>query len=85
LYLSLFGSVFGFSLYFHVLKHVEATRVALIALITPITSLALGHFLNQEPITFNILLGAALIVSGLAVFELGGKPLPKWIPFRPNT
>jgi len=84
LYLSLFGSVFGFSLYFHVLKHVEATRVALIALITPITSLALGHFLNQEPITFNIILGAALIVSGLAVFELGGKPLPKWIPFRPN-
>jgi len=83
-YLALFGSVFGFSLYFYVLKHVEATRVALISLMTPITSLMLGHYLNHEAITLHILLGAALIVSGLAVFELGGKPLPRWVPFRPS-
>ena len=84
LYLALFGSVFGFSLYFYVLKHVEATKVALIALMTPITSLFLGYTLNAEPITINIMIGAALIISGLAIFELGGKPLPKWIPFRPS-
>ncbi|MDQ6994311.1 MAG: DMT family transporter [Mariprofundaceae bacterium] len=42
-YLALFGSVFGFSLYFYVLQHVEAMRVALISLMTPITSLMLGH------------------------------------------
>jgi len=83
-YLALFGSVFGFSLYFFVLQHVEATRVALISLITPITSLLLGHYFNDEAITLNILLGAGLIISGLALFELGGKPLPKWVPFRPN-
>ena len=83
-YLALFGSVFGFSLYFYVLKHVEATRVALISLMTPITSLMLGHYLNDEALTLNILIGAALIISGLAVFEMGGKPLPKWVPFRPN-
>ncbi|MDQ7058901.1 MAG: DMT family transporter [Ghiorsea sp.] len=85
LYLALFGSVFGFSLYFHVLKHVEATKVALIALMTPITSLFLGYYLNQEPITPQIMLGASLIIGGLAIFELGGKPLPKWVPFRPNV
>jgi len=83
-YLALFGSVFGFSLYFFVLQHVEATRVALIALLTPITSLMLGHYLNGEAITMNIILGAGLIISGLAWFELGGKALPKWLPFRPN-
>ncbi|MDQ6954031.1 MAG: DMT family transporter [Mariprofundaceae bacterium] len=83
-YLALFGSVFGFSLYFFVLQHVEATRVALIALITPITSLFLGYYFNDEHITFSIILGAGLIISGLAWFELGDKPLPKWIPFRPN-
>jgi len=84
LYLALFGSVFGFSLYFHVLKHVEATRVALISLMTPILSLILGHLFNNEPLSFDILLGAFFIIFGLAVFELGGKPLPKWIPVRPN-
>lgn len=84
LYLSLFGSVLGFSLYYYVLKHVQATRVALISLLTPITSLMLGHYLNAEMLSINIFIGAALIISGLAIFELGGKPLPKWIPFRPN-
>jgi len=84
IYLALFGSVFGFSLYFYVLQHVEATRVALISLMTPITSLMLGHYLNHEVITTNVIIGATLIIAGLAVFELGGKALPKWIPFRPN-
>ncbi len=83
-YLALFGSVFGFSLYYFVLKHVEATKVALISLMTPITSLILGHYLNNEAVTANILFGAGLIISGLAIFELGGKPLPRWVPFRPN-
>jgi len=67
-----------------VLKHVEATKVALISLVTPVTSLLLGHLFNNEALTLNIMLGAALIIAGLAVFELGGKPLPKWVPFRPN-
>ena len=84
LYLALFGSVLGFSLYFYVLKHVEATKVALIALMTPVTSLFLGYYLNHEPITLQIIFGASLIIGGLAIFELGGKPLPKWVPFRPN-
>ncbi len=83
-YLALFGSVFGFSLYFFVLQHVQATRVALISLITPITSLLLGHYLNGEVISLHIMMGAGLIIAGLALFELGGKPLPKWVPFRPN-
>jgi drug/metabolite transporter (DMT)-like permease len=52
---------------------------------TPITSLFLGYYLNNEPITPQIILGASLIIGGLAIFELGGKPLPKWIPFRPNV
>lgn len=84
IYLALFGSVFGFSLYFFVLKRVDATRVALISLVTPITSLFLGYYLNNEAITVNVLIGAGFIISGLAIFELGGKPLPKWVPFRPN-
>ncbi|MEE9358209.1 EamA family transporter [Candidatus Vondammii sp. HM_W22] len=50
LYLALVGSVIGFAMYFYVLKHVEATRVALITLITPVTALLLGSLLNGESI-----------------------------------
>lgn len=71
LYLAFFGSVIGFALFFYILKHVSATRVSLITLITPITALLLGKYLNQEPITLNVVLGAGLIVAGLAAYEFG--------------
>lgn len=72
-YLALFGSVIGFALYFYVLRHVEATRVSLITLVTPVMALLLGNLLNGEVVTADVLLGAVLILSGLALFELGGR------------
>ncbi len=72
-YLALLGSVLGFTLYFYVLKHVEATRVAMIALVSPVLALGLGNMLNGEPLSMEIVLGAALILSGLAMFEMGGR------------
>jgi len=72
-YLALFGSVLGFALYFYVLRYVQATKVALITLITPVIALALGNTLNSEPITVEVIAGAALILSGLALFQLGDR------------
>lgn len=72
LYLGIGGSVIGFLLYFYVLKHVEATRVALITLVTPVSALLLGHLLNAEPLSRQVYLGTALILGGLLVFQAGG-------------
>jgi len=72
-YLALFGSVLGFALYFYVLQHVEATRVALITLITPVIALTLGNLLNSEPITSEVVAGSVLILSGLALFQMSGR------------
>lgn len=69
LYLAFFGSVIGFALFFYILKHISATRVSLITLITPISALLLGRYLNHEPITIKIMFGAGLIIAGLAAFE----------------
>jgi drug/metabolite transporter (DMT)-like permease len=73
LYLGIGGSVIGFLLYFYILKHVEATRVALITLVTPVLALLLGHFLNAEPLSRQVYAGTALILCGLLVFQLGGR------------
>ncbi len=70
-YLGIGGSVFGFTLYYYLLKHSEATRVALITLITPVSALLLGHLLNDEPLTLGILLGTAVILFGLLLFQFG--------------
>lgn len=70
-YLSLFGSVLGFVLYFYVLKHVEASRVALITLITPVTALLLGQFLNNESNDPLVWIGTLLILIGMSVYQWG--------------
>jgi drug/metabolite transporter (DMT)-like permease len=71
LYLGVFGSVAGFSLYYFLIKHISAGRVALITLITPVTALLLGMGLNGERLTLNIAEGTALILFGLAMYEWG--------------
>lgn len=73
LYLAVIGSVVGFALYFYVLSRVDATKVALITLITPIAALLLGHFMNGEALTASVWLGAGLVLVGLAVFEFGER------------
>jgi drug/metabolite transporter (DMT)-like permease len=68
-YLGVFGSVLGFALYYHVIKHMDAGRVALITLITPVLALLLGHVLNGEQIGIRVWGGAALIGLGLALHQ----------------
>ena len=78
LYLGLVGSVLGFALYYYVLRHVEATRVALITLITPVAALMLGHYLNGEALQTEALVGSATILTGLLLFEYG-QQAGKWV------
>jgi drug/metabolite transporter (DMT)-like permease len=71
LYLGVFGSVAGFSLYYFLIKHISTGRVALITLITPVTALLLGMLLNGERLTLSIAEGTAMILFGLALYEWG--------------
>jgi drug/metabolite transporter (DMT)-like permease len=76
-YLGVVGSVLGFALFFYVLRYVEATRVALITLMTPVIALLVGQWLNQEAIDARVWFGTALIMLGLAGFELGSRWWPQ--------
>lgn len=69
LYLGLFGSVVGFTLYYYVIKHLDAGRVALIMLVTPVTALLLGQTLNAERIPASGWVGIALVGAGLVLYE----------------
>lgn len=68
-YLGVFGSVVGFTLYYYIIRHLDAGRVALITLITPVTALLLGQTLNHESIPTSGWLGIALIGAGLVLYE----------------
>ncbi|HDP89080.1 MAG TPA: DMT family transporter [Thioalkalivibrio sp.] len=69
LYLALFGSVVGFTMYFFLLRAIKASRVALITLMTPVLALWLGVLLNGEVLRPSVLAGTALILTGLACYE----------------
>lgn len=69
-YLILIGSVIGFALYYYVLKHLDALRLGMIPMITPVFAVALGVAVNNEQLSLPVILGAILILAGLLLFEL---------------
>ena len=70
-YLGLFGSVMGFILFYYVLRHVEASRVGLIPLVSPVLALILGLVLNRESIPSVVWAGSGLILLGMSVYQWG--------------
>lgn len=67
LYLALIGSAVPFTLYFWLLKHQPATRLALINYATPVVAVAVGSLFLGEPVTARVVLGTALVIAGVAV------------------
>jgi drug/metabolite transporter (DMT)-like permease len=76
LYLAVFGSAVTFGVYFWLLAHHAATRVALIAYATPVVAVLVGTLWLDEPFTPRILAGALLVVAGVAVATRARRPAP---------
>jgi drug/metabolite transporter (DMT)-like permease len=71
LYLGVFGSVIGFTLYYYLLRCISPNRLALVTLMTPIIALMLGQWVNQEIVTPSVWVGSGIILLGLALYEWG--------------
>jgi len=69
IYLGVIATAVGFNLYFYILKHLQASQVALLTLITPVTALWLGQLLNNEQIGTNAWFGSVMILAGMAVYQ----------------
>lgn len=80
-YLGIFASLVGFLAYFFILQKLPATTVALVVMITPVLSTALGIWVNDEHFSMQLLFGGILVISGLALFQFGHK-LPIFAKFR---
>ncbi len=66
IYLAVLGSAVTFSLYYWLLSHLPAKRLALIAFIIPIVAVAIGWIL-REPFTPRMLAGSALVIASVAI------------------
>ncbi len=70
LYLAVFGSAVTFSLYFWLLQHSSASKLALLAYLTPILAIITGAILLSEPITLRTLGGTVLVLFGVALASI---------------
>lgn len=82
IYLGVIATTVGFVLYYYLLTHLPATRVALITLVSPLIALILGHSVNHEPLTMKIVTGTLFILFALIIHEFFDrlpalKPRPK--------
>ena len=83
LYLSIFGTVIAFGLYFWLLRHTAANRLSVISYVTPAIALALGLLFKDEPVTPFTLAGLASILAGVfLVHRGGGRKRPELVESR---
>jgi len=66
-YLSLFGSIIGFSAYVWLLRVAHASRVATYAYVNPVIAILLGWSLAGEAFTVQMLVAAAVIVVAVVM------------------
>ena len=65
LYLGLFGTVLGFVWYNEGVYHIGPTRASQFINLIPITSIGLGFLILGEDITFSLVIGSVLVISGV--------------------
>ena len=63
-YLSIFGSVFGFSLYLTLIKKLGSNDAAYVAIIMPLVALVVSTFFEGLVWDLSLVLGAIMIVLG---------------------
>lgn len=70
LFLSLVGTIAAFWLYYWLLRRVESTKAMTIALVTPLIAVLFGNIFLGESFNPRVLLGGALILSGVGLIVL---------------
>jgi drug/metabolite transporter (DMT)-like permease len=74
-YLGIFGSVITFSVYFWMLKKVEAVYLSLLAFVTPILAVILGSIILNEKLDLHVAYGGGFVLVGILLAN--GKELYK--------
>jgi drug/metabolite transporter (DMT)-like permease len=67
IWLGLLGSGAAYLIFFRLLGHWGATRTSLVAYLLPIWGIVLGAIVLQEPIDPRLIIGTALVISGIAL------------------
>jgi len=74
-YLGFFGTVIGFYWYYQAIQNIGPMKSGVFINFVPVSALILAYFILDETVTLEIIMGAALVVSG--VYLTNSAPSPK--------
>ena len=77
LYLTVFGTIAAFWLYYWLLSKIESTRAMMISLVTPLLAVAIGGIFLGEKLPPQTLFGGILILAGIGLIVFGKKLKPQ--------
>jgi drug/metabolite transporter (DMT)-like permease len=69
-WLGLIGSGIAFLTFFRILGRWGATRTSMVAYLMPVNGVVLGALVLGEPVDARLVVGLALVISGIAVVQL---------------
>ena len=72
--LSLFCTVAGYVLFFHLIKTIGPQRASSVAFLFPAFAAFWGWLILSEPITFNMIAGMVFVLIGTALVSMGAAP-----------
>ncbi len=72
-YLVLIGSLVAYTAYVWVVGHAPLSLVATYAYVNPVVAVLLGWWIRSEPLTFGVLVGGAIVVSGVVLVVSGER------------
>jgi drug/metabolite transporter (DMT)-like permease len=70
MYLTLVGSLVGFSAYIYVLKHSSPALASTYAYVNPVVAVILGWAIAHEPITLRTVIAAVVIIAAVVLITL---------------
>jgi drug/metabolite transporter (DMT)-like permease len=76
IYLTIFGSLVGFTAYIWLLEHVPTAKVATYAYVNPVVAVLLGWLILHEEINRYIVVGAVIIVGSVVLVTLSKLKSP---------
>lgn len=73
IYLSIFGTIAAFWLYYWLLGRIESTKAMMISLVTPLVAVVVGSLVLDEQFPARTLFGGMLILSSVALIIIKRK------------
>jgi drug/metabolite transporter (DMT)-like permease len=69
-YLVTFGAIIGFTAYAYVLRETTPAKASTYAYVNPVIAVLLGWAFAHEPLTMRTLIGAGIILAGVAMISI---------------